>query len=143
MTTEATLPVSEPITAREWQWVRGLIHEVTRHEDRETFAKELFQWDLAVIEFRKVELRRITLGTPTDDDLRFHSACLHSLLGVGHALIAKAHGFQPLEMSRFGVSHEQIAAYVEELERSFREWHHGFSEADLTHAREKIFGVTA
>lgn len=133
----------EEITHQEWEWVHEMIGEVESQEQREDFARWLFQWDFAVREFRKVEQRRIVLGSPNDFDMRFHALCLHSLLASGHALVLQSHDFDAAELKQFGVAHDQIEAYVTELEQSFREWHHGFTEAELAGARTAIFGATS
>lgn len=121
----------------------GLIREVSREEQGELLAKRLFQWDLAVRQFRKTETKRITLGNPTAADLESHALCLHGLLAIGHALVLRSKEVSPDELARFGIRPEEIETYVEELEQSFREWHHHFSEEDLQKVRRGIFGGEA
>lgn len=137
-----TIP-DAPISPQEWEWVKGLIQEVQRQEERESFAKQLFQWDLAVKEFRKLENKRFVLSEPNQIDLQFHAVCLHAMLAIGHSLIIQSNGFEKSELAQFGVTHEQIAAYVEELKQSYREWHHGFTDTEITEATNKIFGASA
>ena len=139
----ASIVPPEEITQQEWEWVHDMIEEIDRQERREDFARWLFQWDFAVREFRKVEQRRIILGTPNAYDRRFHSLCLHSLLAGGHALVLHSEDFTPEELKQFGVVHEDITAYVAELEQSFREWNHAFTEAEIGNAQQAIFGGTA
>jgi len=127
-------------TAEHWEWVRGLIRDIEREEKRDEFLKLLFQWDLAVREFRKVELTAMVLGQPNEKDFHFHSICLHSLLALGHSLILMAEAFEPKEFAHCQVEHGHIAAYVEELEQSFREWHHGFTDHEIAETKAKIFG---
>jgi hypothetical protein len=143
MSPDIASPPADAFTAHDWQTVRRLIREVDRPETRASFARTLFQWDLAVIVFRKIEHLQMAAETPDDTDTQLHAACLLRLLAIGQSLAARAQGFHTEELSRFGVSHDQIAAYVEELERSFRELHHGFSESDITQARLKLFGIPA
>lgn len=131
------------ITPQEWAWVQELIQEVQRQELREAFAKGLWEWDLAVRQFRKVEMRRVITGPPTEADLLHHAVCLHALLALGKVLILEARKFSDAELTVFGVAHGHIAAYVAELEQSLREWHHGISEAELNAARLRIFGAAA
>jgi len=135
------------ISREEWSWVEDLIHEVNREVQQEvrraTFARNLFQWDLAVRQFRKIEQRRLLLQKPTELDLQCHAICLHALLAIGHALVLASKGFQAEELDELGVKREEIAAYVAELEQSLREWHHGFSETEINQAREKLFGAKA
>jgi hypothetical protein len=120
-----------------------MIRDLEREESRNEFLRNLFQWDLAVREFRKVETKRVVLGTPTEHDLRFHAICLHSLLALGHALVGQSEDFSKEELSHCNVDHRHILAYVEELELSFREYHHGFTEDELKAAQAKIFSVAA
>jgi len=131
------------ITREEWAWVEDLIKDVGREEEGDLFAQKLFQWDLAVKQFRKLEQKRIILGTPTEIDLQFHALCLHGLLTIGRALVITSKQFNAEELVKFQVRHDQIEAYVEELEQSFREWHHGFTEDELARVREALFGGKA
>ena len=120
-----------------------MIGDVQRDTKREAFVKRLFQWDLAIRQFRKVEMRRVILQPPAEPDLRYHALCLHALLAIGHALSIQARQFKPEELDLFGVKHDEINAYVSELEQSFREWHHGFAEAEIEEARRGIFVAAA
>ena len=43
--------------------------DVAREEESDVFAQKLFQWDLAVKQFRKIEQKRIILSTPKEIDL--------------------------------------------------------------------------
>jgi hypothetical protein len=131
------------ITREEWAWVEDLIKDVAREEESGLFAQKLFQWDLAVKQFRKIENKRIVLGTPKPIDLQFHALCLHGLLAIGRALVIDSRRFKPDDLVKFQIKHEEIEAYVEELEQSLREWHHGFTEGELAKVREAVFGAKA
>ena len=133
----------EVITREEWAWVEGLIHDVAREEKGDLLARRFFEWDLAVRQFRKMEQKRMIPGGPTPIDLEFHALCLHGLLTVGHGLHLDAKRSSPEELARFEIKPEEIAAYVEDLEQSFREWHHGFSEQDLDKVRQAVFSGKA
>jgi len=138
-----TMITHDSISPQEWEWVKGLIDEVQRQEQRENFAQQLFQWDLAVKEFRKLEHKRFVLAEPDETDFRFHAMCLNAMLAIGHSLILQSRAFEKTELAQFNVTHQQIIAYVDDLEQSLREWHHGFSQKDITDAQAKIFGVSA
>jgi hypothetical protein len=127
------------ISREHWEWVRGLIRDIEREEKKDEFLKLLFQWDLAVREFRKVELAAMILGQPNEKDFHFHAICLHSLLAMGHSLILMAEPFDPREFEYCRVQHAHITTYLEELEQSFREWHHGFNESEIAETKAKIF----
>ncbi|MEQ1853120.1 MAG: hypothetical protein ABMA01_16195 [Chthoniobacteraceae bacterium] len=133
----------ESISREEWTWVEDLITDVAREEQSGLFAQKLFQWDLAVKQFRKIEMKRIILGTPGTIDLHFHALCLHGLLAIGRALIIDSKRFTSEELTKFQIKHEEIEAYVEELGQSLREWHHGFNDAELKRVRETVFGAKA
>jgi hypothetical protein len=135
--------VESKISREHWEWVRGLIRDIEREEKRDEFLRTLFQWDLAVREFRKVELAAMILGQPVEQDFHFHAICLHSLLATGHSLILMAEQFDPKDLEHCRVEPAQITAYVEELEQSFREWHHGFNDHEVEATRVKIFGGEA
>jgi hypothetical protein len=140
--TTAEFP-AESISLRDWVWVQDLIQEVQRQQIGEAFARKFWEWDLAVRLFRKVEFRRMVLASPSEADLLWHAACLHALLAMGNLLLLEARKLSLSEMESFGLRHEQLDAYVAELDQNFREWHHGMSETELTAARQKIFGVAA
>ena len=132
-----------PITAEEWSWVQALIHEVHHEERREEFARELFQWELAIRKFRQVEERLLLRAAPTPGDLNNHAACLHGLLAIGHRLVIAAATFSPEALASIGTNRDRIPATVEALELSLREWHHGYSAAVLDQAQETLFGAPA
>ena len=138
-----TISEADAITPREWQWVQELIADVQRQARREAFAQTLGQWDLAVRQFRKVEQRRFVEHTPTEEDLRYHALCLQALLAVGHTLVLDAQRFSEEELAALNVRPEQIVAYVEELNQSLREWHHGLSAEEIKAAQDRIFGASA
>ncbi len=133
----------DSITREEWAWVENLIKDVARDEQSGLFAQRLFQWDLAVKQFRKMEQKRIILGSPTQVDFDFQALCLHGLLAIGRALVLDSRRFRAVDLEPFQIKHEEIQAYVEELEQSFREWHHGFTTADLDRVKQAVFGGAA
>jgi hypothetical protein len=138
------MQIDAPRISREhWAWVRGLIRDIEREEQRDEFLKQLFQWDLAVREFRKVEMSLMIMGQPDENDFHCHAICLHSLLALGHSLAMLSAEFNPAELAHCRVEHPDIDAYVEELEQSYREWHNGFSVEEIKAAEVKIFGGAA
>lgn len=132
----------EHISAEQWEFVRNLINDIARAQKRDEFVGSLFQWDLAVRQFRRVELNRVILGDPDKRELDLHAVCAHLLLGIGHALKMLSDDFTDEELAAFAVTRGQIAAYVEELEQSFREWHHGLTPEEVRAAEVRIFGET-
>jgi len=128
------------ISKEHWTWVRDLINEVEREEKRDEFLKRLFQWDLAVKAFRRAEMALIILGNPDENDFHDHAICLHSLLAIGHSLIMVGAEFKEEEFEHLQVRHANVSAYVEELERSYREWHSGFRAEEIEAAKSKLFG---
>ncbi len=61
----------------------------------------------------------------TRSHIRDDALCLYPLLTIDHALVFESKKFQVEQLAQFGVNHSDIAAYVDELEQSFHEWHHG------------------
>jgi hypothetical protein len=139
----AVEPNFEKITPQDWASVRDLIKEVQRSELCDVFAKTLFWWDLTVKTFRKVEFSMILLGEPTPEDFQNYFASLAALIAIGHSLIGRSREFSPDELAKFEVTHEQIEAYVEDLQITYREHNHGFTSQELGAASVKIFGETA
>ena len=117
-----------------------MIRDVSREERTESLARRVFQWNVAVRQFRKVEHERIVLASPTPTDLEGHARCLEGLLMIGRALVLACKQHAPEELARFGFKEEEPAACVAALEQSLREWHHGFSEEHLNQVREALFG---
>ncbi len=120
-----------------------MIRDLSREERREEFLKNLFQWDMAVRQFRKTELKRIIIGSPSQHDLDFHALCLHALLAIGRSLLVDSRNFDPAELEKNNIAHDHIESYVEELEQSFREWHHGLTADEVKAAEAKIFGAAS
>ena len=143
MATANDTPAQQSITGEEWAWVGGLIREVSREEQTDLLARKVFQWDLAVRQFRKLEHERIVLGTPTPADFEGHARCLEGLLMIGRALVLGCRQYAPEELGRFGIKHQEPEACVAALEQSFREWHHSFSEEQLERVRKALFGAKA
>ena len=83
------------------------------------------------------------MGDPNEKDFHFHAICLHSLLAIGHSLILMGEEFEAKEFQQSCVKHAHIEAYVKELEQSFQEWHHGFSQQEISTAQARIFGGAA
>ena len=135
------ISTTAPITSEEWAWVQALIHDVRHEERREAFARELFQWELAVGKFRQLEERWLLHSSPTEDGLHNHAACLHGLLAIGHRLVLAAAGFSTDELGRIGATLERVTATVEDLQISLREWHSSCSPAEISTAQEAIFGA--
>jgi hypothetical protein len=138
-----TVPQADQITPQEWRWVQELIAEVHRPERRVAFAQTIGQWDLAIRQFRKVEQRQFLEGAPTEEDLRYHGMCLQALLAIGNNLVLQAQRFNADELAALNVRRSEIAACVEELEQSVREWHHDFAAEEIKAAQERIFGGPA
>ena len=130
-------------TQETWQWMREMIEDVSSEKERDEFVRCLFQWDFTVSQFRKVEQKRLLLQEPTELDLRNHAMCLNALLARGHALVLASRRFTDEQLAVFNIQRREIEAYVEELEQSLREWHHGFSGTEIEQASQKIFGATA
>src|SRR5205807_8843209 len=107
-----------------------------REERTESLARRVFQWDVAVRQFRKVEHERVVLAPPTPADLEGHARCLEGLLMIGRALLLACKQHVPEELDRFGIKEEEVQACVAALEQSLWEWHHSFSEEHLDQVRQ-------
>ena len=77
-------------SSQDWAPVRQLIEEVQEQEKQEQFAATLFQWDLVVRFFRRVEKTHMLDREPTQQDLQYHKAFLNALLSVGQFLAISA-----------------------------------------------------
>ena len=131
------------ITREEWDWVRSLIADVERESERDAFVGSLIRWDMAVKQFRKMEQKRMLLQAPTEVDVLCHKVCLHALLTLGNALLIDVRKFSEAELKCFRVRKEDVTAYVQELEQTFREWHHGFGTEEIRAVQQSIFGGAA
>jgi hypothetical protein len=144
------MPVTIPdvvagITPEEWKYTRDMIAECAAEqasdERREDFARRFFQWDLAVRYFRKMEMKRMIHGEPSEMDYRCQALLLHTLAAGGHAFVMLSKTFSPEELSVMGLKHEDIVAYVEELEQSNREAQCVLSPAELEIIQRQVFGA--
>jgi hypothetical protein len=142
MNTTPDLPRLE-ISHEEWAWVHDLIQDVQAQAERDSPVKTCGEWEMALREFRKIEMKRMVLGSPTEKDRLSHGACLHALLATGKVLILEILKFPDGELASHGVTLEQIAAQVEELEQTVRESNHPFSDAELDRVRGKLFSGPA
>jgi hypothetical protein len=68
--------------AEDWAAVQSLIAEVQQTERTEHYVGVVKQWDELVQLFRRVERRELFERTPSEDDLAFHEATLHELIGI-------------------------------------------------------------
>lgn len=107
----------------DWAAVRSLIAEVQQTERTEHYVEVVHQWDSLVRLFRRVERQQLFEGTPTEDDLQFHEASLHKLIGIGLFLALRIKGISDAELAGFGIQRVNLLAYVQELQDTFLMWH--------------------
>ncbi len=131
------------ISQKEWDAVSDLIEDVQNDQERDEFIKSFVEWRFAVRKFRTVETNRMILSEPNETDFRCRAICLHSLLAMGEALVLWSHDFRAGAFIAIRITHEDIAACVEELQQSLREWHNGFTAAESQAAQSVIFGGQA
>ena len=127
-------------SSQDWAPVRQLIEEVQEQEKQEQFAATLFQWDLVVRFFRRVEKTHMLDREPTQQDLQYHKAFLNALLSVGEFLAISAEKFSNEDLKPFRIGKEDLLAYLRELEHSYSEWHGELSDARRQDLSQKIFG---
>jgi hypothetical protein len=126
-------PIPEP---KDWAAVRFLTRELERSEQ---LAASIAQWDLTVRLFRSVERQQFYEKEPTEIDQANHRALLHVLIGLGEG---RAKGFSDQELARFGITRNNLSAYIRDLEDTFFLWHVPDFEPERTKKLEQlIFGA--
>jgi hypothetical protein len=144
----STAPKSSPeqtgaSTADDWQAVQTLIEEIGQDQNQDLFKRSLVEWQLAVRQFRKVELHQMVLREPDETDLRFHAICLRSLLAMGETLEVWSRSLDAEALADIQIGHDDIRALVEDLKLGLREWHHSYPPEELKRLQNIIFGGTA
>lgn len=132
------------ISREDWAPIQALLEEVQEQERQEHFVAALYQWDLIVRLFRRIERERLIDRPPTKTDLRYHKFLLHTLLGIGNFLEIQAARTPSDELKKnFGIRREDLAAYLRELEDTYNEWHGEIEPRRLEDLKAAIFSVKA
>jgi hypothetical protein len=136
---------SAPASAasRDWDAVREFIEEVDGDQNQDQFKRSLVEWQLAVRQFRKVELQQMVLREPDETDLRSHAICLHSLLAMGEALASWSRSLDAEALADVQIGHDDLQASVEDLKLGLREWHHSSPPEELKRLQNIVFGGAA
>jgi hypothetical protein len=122
---------------QDWAPVKDLIEEI---QQQELFAAAFFQWDLVVRYFRRIEKAHFLDQEPVPDDLRYHKAALLALLGVGQYLMLASDRFSDEDLVSFGITKENMLAYIRELEHTYIEWHGELNDETRADLNQRIFG---
>lgn len=132
--------LDQPIPeAEDWAAVRFLTLEIERTKG---VVASIHQWDLAVRLFREIERQRFFENEPSELDQANHRALLHLLIGVGQWLELRIKQSSDHDLARFGISRDNLSAYIRDLEDSFFLWHvPNFDPARTAKLEETIFGA--
>jgi hypothetical protein len=134
-----TAATNEPISSGQWEFVKGLLHDLEAEEIREALGIHFGQWRLSIKAFRRVEALRMTLAEPTELDLAFHKACVTDLISFGTLLEIAARDHQDEDLAKHGIERRVIKAILADLQNTFDEWHGQVPDSRVRDLQEKIF----
>jgi hypothetical protein len=130
---------------QDWDAVQVLIAEVQQAERMTVrYAAGVLLFDAAVRSFRNVERVQLFEKTPSEDDLKFHEAILHSLISLGQLLAMRIAKIDAEDLAPYGIKRENLWAYVEELRDTFVMWHGPeLNPERAAELKKAIFGALA
>ncbi|MEZ5386604.1 MAG: hypothetical protein R3F13_13915 [Prosthecobacter sp.] len=123
-----SVPVAEldfGVDERDWGAMKMLLDEFERElsERRTALLARLSIWKMAVRILKRSTTDKMILKTPSQRDYDYHHAILGFLKGTGLLLQGELKRHQNIDPENIGVSYEDLAAMVSELEYQEREWY--------------------
>jgi hypothetical protein len=134
---------TELLQSSQWEWIGGLIADVTRDRSRERLAQRYFEWEFAQRQFRKLEFNTVLTGAPSPQNLRQHRAALDHLIETAREIRGDYEKFGCEELAQLGITPDSISASIESLSLSIDYCHHGLPVKEVSSATRKIFGAAA
>lgn len=143
MTTKDQPEFEYKVDERDWSAVKLLIEELEQElaERRNHLLFRVSAWCFAVKIFKRVESEKIVLRTPAERDSKHHKAMIAFLRGCGEILLVELTAQQEIDPMRVGISFADLAAMVEELKISEREWYGDMTKARRAEILNDVFGT--
>lgn len=132
------------IDARDWSAVKLLVEELNEEliQRRNHLLFRVTGWYFALKVFRRVESEKMVLKQPQERDSNYHRAILAFLKGCGEMLLVELGNHQDIDPSKIGIGFSDMAAMVEELRMSEREWYGDMTESRRAEILNDVFGQT-
>jgi hypothetical protein len=140
-------PVPNALKLKDWEWIVDLTGDISSHRDPEHLVERFSQWDLVVRRFYKVEQNIFgaeiaASRVPSAETLSRHRSSADLLLKIGREILQDTAKCKDEELSRHGISRQDILASVDCLQMAFAEWHSPtLAEADRAAIQKRIFGA--
>jgi hypothetical protein len=130
------------VDERDWSAVKLLVEELEQElaERRNHLLFRITAWCFALKVFKRVEAEKVVLRPPSDRDSKYHRAIIAFLRGCGEILLVELSAHQEIDPERVGISFAALAAMVEELKISEREWYGDMTEARRREILNDAFG---
>jgi hypothetical protein len=120
------------VDERDWSAVKLLVEELEQElaERRNHLLFRITAWYFAVRVLKRVQTEKMVMREPSERDFKYHRAMVAFLRGCGEVLLVELSNHQEIDPQKVGIAYADLAAMVEELKISEREWY-----GDMTPAR--------
>ena len=109
-------------------------------EKRTALLSRLSVWKMAVRILKRSTSDKMILRTPSQRDYDYHKATLGYLKGTGLLLQGELKRHQSVDPANIGVTYEDFAAMVAELEYQEREWYGDMTTPFRDQVLADVFG---
>jgi len=130
------------VDERDWSAVRLLVEELEQElaEKRNHLLYRITAWYFGLKVFKRVESEKMVLRQPVERDSKYHKAIIAFLRGCGEVLLVELSTHQEIDPVRVGINFADLAAMVEELKISEREWYGDMTEERRVEILNNVFG---
>lgn len=132
------------VDERDWSAVRLLVEELEQElaERRTHLLFRITAWYFALKVFKRVESEKIVLRPPAERDSKYHKAMLAFLRGCGELLLVELSSHQEIDPATIGIGFADLAAMVEDLKITEREWYGDMTKSRRAEILNDVFGQT-
>ena len=132
------------VDERDWSAVRLLVEELEQElaERRTHLLFRITAWYFALKVFKRVENEKTVLRPPTERDSKYHKAMLAFLRGCGEMLLVELGNHQEIDPAQIGIGFADLAAMVEDLKMTEREWYGDMTKSRRAEILTDVFGQT-
>jgi hypothetical protein len=132
------------IDERDWAAVKLLVDELKEElaQRRSHLLFRITAWHITLKIFKRIESEKMVLKEPLERDTKYHRANLAFLRGCGEVLLVDLDTHENIDPTSIGISYQDMAAVVEELRISEREWYGDMKEGRREELLNDVFGKT-
>jgi hypothetical protein len=130
------------VDERDWSAVKLLVEELEQElaEKRNHLLFRMTAWCFALKVFKRVESEKMVLRDPSERDSKYHRAMIAFMRGCGEILLVELGAHQEIDPVRVGISFPDLAAMVEEMRISEREWYGDMTPERSAEILNDVFG---